>query len=97
MFADTDAVRALGSANSMHADDLTQVAATLSSLTSASVAQAYGPVAARFISALVEAAAEGSRAIVALGDRLADSRRTAYTAADAYDAADHRAGTRLGW
>ena len=32
MFADTDAIRALGSANSAHADDLADIAATLSSL-----------------------------------------------------------------
>lgn len=97
MFADTDAVRALGSANRAQADDLTEAAATLSSLTSTSIAPVYGPVAARFVSALVDAAADGSRAITALGDRLAASRRTAHAAADAYDSADHGARRRLGW
>ena len=68
MLADTDAIRALGSANSTHAADLAEVAATLSSLP-VPAASPLGPIGARFMSALAEAAAEGSRAVTALGYR----------------------------
>ena len=94
MFADTDAIRALGSANSAHADDLAHIAATLWSL-DAMAGSALGPVAERFLSALTAAAEEGSRAVLALSDRLAGSRATAYAAAAAYDDADHSAGARI--
>jgi Excreted virulence factor EspC, type VII ESX diderm len=95
MFADTDAIRALGSANSAHADDLADIAATLSSLPVAMAESTLGPVAARFLSALADAADEGSRAVLALSDRLTGAQATAYAAAAAYDDADHGAGTRI--
>jgi Excreted virulence factor EspC, type VII ESX diderm len=93
MFADTDAVRALGSANSTHATDLADIAATLSSLPDA--ASMLGPVGAQFLIALAEAAADGSRAVASLSDRLATSNRTAYASAAAYDDADSGAGARI--
>jgi hypothetical protein len=93
MFADTDAIRALGSANSAHAADLSAVAAALSSLPVASMA--LGPVGARFVSALAEATAEGSRAVTALADRLSASHATAYAAAALYEKADDGAGSRV--
>ena len=95
MFADTDAIRTLGSANSAHAADLANVAATLSSLPVAAGASMFGPVGARFLTALAEAAADGSRAVAALSDRLSASGTTAHAAALAYDDADHGAGTRI--
>ena len=95
MFADTDSIRALGSANSVHADDLADIAATLSSLPVAVAGSALGPVGARFLSALAEAADEGSRAVLALSDRLSVAQTTAYAAADAYDDADRGAGARI--
>jgi hypothetical protein len=94
MFADTDAIRALGSANSARADDLAHIAATLSSL-DAMAGSTLGPVGARFLSALTAAADEGSRAVLALSDRLAGSQATAYAAAAAYDGADRGAGARI--
>jgi hypothetical protein len=94
MFADTDAIRALGSANSAHADDLAHIAATLRSL-DAMAGSALGPVAERFLSALTAAAEEGSRAVLALSDRLAGSQTTAYAAATAYDDADRGAAARI--
>jgi hypothetical protein len=95
MFADTDAIRALGSANSGHADDLADIAATLSSLPVATAGSPLGPVAAQFLSALADAADAGSRAVLALSDRLAEAQATAYAAAVAYDDADHGAGARI--
>jgi len=95
MFADTDAIRALGSANSAHADDLADIAATLSSLPVAVAGSTLGPVGARFLSALAEAAGEGSRAVLALSDRLSGAHTTAYAAAAAYEDADRGAGARI--
>ncbi|BBZ18253.1 hypothetical protein [Mycolicibacterium gadium] len=95
MFADTDAIRALGSANSVHADDLADVAATLSSLPIAASGSSLGPVGAGFLSALTEAVADGSRAAAALSERLWASDAAAYAVASAYDSADSAAGTRI--
>ena len=95
MFADTDAIRALGSANAMHAADLASIAAALSLLPVASATSTLGPVGARFVSALAEAVADGSRAVAALSDRLAASNTTAYAAAVAYDDTDRGAGSRV--
>jgi hypothetical protein len=94
MLADTDAIRALGSANSTQAGDLAEVAATLSSLP-IPAASPLGPIGDRFISALVEAAGEGARAVSVLGSRLSASGRTAYAAAAAYEDTDHVAGSRV--
>jgi hypothetical protein len=93
MFADTDAIRAMGSANSAHAADLAGVAAVLSTVPLAG--SALGPVGAKFVAALAEAAADGSRAVSALGESLAASHRTASAAAAAYDDADHGAGALI--
>jgi hypothetical protein len=92
-FVDTDAIRALGTANSAHADELAAVAAMLSSLPVAE--SMLGPVGARFVTALIAAAADGSRAVAALSDSLTASSRTASAAATAYDDADQGAGARI--
>jgi hypothetical protein len=95
MFADTDAVRAFGAANSAHADDLSAIASTLSSLPTAAVATVMGPVAARFVAALTEAAIRESRAVAALAEGASAAATTARSSAAAYDAADLRAGASL--
>ncbi|MGZ5363543.1 MAG: hypothetical protein ACXWZR_05565 [Mycobacterium sp.] len=95
MFADTDAIRALGSANSIRADDLAEIAATLLSLPAAAAESSLGPVGARFLSALAEAAADGSRAVAALSEHLWVSNATAYAVASAYDTTDSGAGARI--
>ena len=95
MFADTDAVRALGAANAAQADDLAGIAATLSALTVTAAGSSLGPVAAPFLSALSEAAAEEARAIGAISDRLACSGETVNAVASAYDSADSNAGGRI--
>jgi hypothetical protein len=92
MFADTDAIRALGAANSAHAADLAAVATALSSMPDA---VELGPVGARFMAALAEATTEASRAVTALADRLAAGCRTAHASADAYENADGRTGARV--
>ena len=93
MFADTDAIRALGAANSAHAADLATVATALSSLPDAGAA--LGPVGARFVSALADATAEASRAVRALADRLEAGGHTAHASAAAYENTDGRMGTRV--
>jgi len=95
MFADTDAIRALGSANSAHADDLAAVAAALSSLPIAAAGSSLGPVGAGFVSALAEAVVDGSRAVAALSKRLGTSNTTAYAVASAYDSVDSDASSRI--
>jgi hypothetical protein len=95
MFADTDAIRALGSANSAHADDLADVAATLSSLPIAASGRSLGAVGAGFLSALTAALADGSRAAAALSERLWASNAAAYAVASAYDSTDSAAGIRI--
>ena len=91
MFADTDAIRALGSANSAHADDLAAIAATLSSLPVATAGSPLGPVAARFLSALADAADPRVRGQSRIErSRCVEVQATAYATAAAYDEADHR-------
>jgi excreted virulence factor EspC (type VII ESX diderm) len=93
MFADTDAVRAFGSANSAHAADLGTVATALLSMPD--LGPMVGPVGAGFLAALTEATTEASRAAAALADRLEVGCRAARFAAAAYDNADQRAGIRV--
>jgi hypothetical protein len=95
MFADTDAIRALGSANLLHADDLAAIAATLSSLPIAALGSSLGPVGAGFVSALTQAVADGSRAVAALSERVGMSDATAYAVASAYDSVDDGASIRI--
>jgi len=95
MFADTDAIRALGSTHSIHADDLVDIAATLSSLPIGAADGSLGPIGARFLSALADAAADGSRAVATLSELLRGSSATAYAVASAYDTTDSGAGARI--
>ncbi|MCT7660808.1 type VII secretion target [Mycobacterium deserti] len=95
MFADTDAIRALGNASGDQAADLAAIAAALSTLPGAGAAEMLGPVGAGFLAALAEAAADGARAVTALSDRLSATGGTAFGTAAAYDAADHDAGTSI--
>ena len=62
MYADTDAIRTLGTAASSHAAELADIAATMSALQATS---ALGAVGARFEAALRDALADGSRQIAA--------------------------------
>lgn len=95
MFADTDAIRALGSATSTHADDLADIAATLSSLPGLAAGTSLGPVGAAFLRALTQAATDGSRAVTAVSDRLDRSNTTAYAVASAYDSVDDTAALHI--
>jgi hypothetical protein len=93
MFADTDGIRALGSAHARYADDLTDIVGVLSSMPDGSAA--LGVIGARFAAGLAAAVAETSDAVAALSDRLSTSTATAYTAAAAYEDTDSSVGTRI--
>jgi hypothetical protein len=92
MFADTDAIRAFGAANSAQAADLDTVAATLSSMPGAAAASMLGPVGTRFLAALADATTDASRAVAVLGDRVAAGCDTARVSAGAYEEADAHGG-----
>jgi hypothetical protein len=92
MLADTDAIRALGSANSVHAADLAAVASTLSSMPGAAAASMLGPVGTRFLAALADAVAAEARAVAALSDSVSAACTTAHGSATGYDEAEQRAG-----
>ena len=95
MFADTDAVRAFGAANSAHATDLAAVADALSSTPGPAAEAMLGPVGARFLAALADATTETASAVAALRERLAAGSLTAHASASAYDNADHRLGAAV--
>ncbi|HET7664666.1 MAG TPA: type VII secretion target [Mycobacterium sp.] len=91
MFADTEAIRIFGATNSAQAADLAAVADALSALPDTAAAS-LGPVGARLVAALAEAAAETSRAVTALADRFVAGCHTAHASAAAYEDADERTG-----
>jgi len=94
MFADTDAIRAFGAANTAQAADLAAVAAALS-MPDTAASSMLGPVGARFVEALADAATDASRAVAALGDSLSTASTTAHASASGYNAADRRAGAAV--
>jgi hypothetical protein len=93
MFADTNAIRALGSAHAVEAADLAAIAARLSALPTG--ASLLGPVGARFLAALSDAAADASRAVAALSDSVSAAATTAHSSAASYEAADRRMGASV--
>jgi hypothetical protein len=95
MLADTDAIRALGSASSARAADLAAVASTLSSLPDPATASMFGAVGARFLAALAEAVAMETRAVAALRDSVSAACTTAHATASGYDDADQRVGVLI--
>jgi hypothetical protein len=95
MFADTDAIRAFGAANSAHAADLAAVAAALSSMPGAAANSMLGPVGTRFLAALADATTGALHAVTAQRERLAAGCLTAHASAAAYEDADHRLGAAV--
>ena len=90
MFVDTNAICALGTDCSTHADDLSAAAAALTSLPGAGGAAAFGPVGAGFLAALADAVTTEARAIVALSEDLASAHSVTGVVAEAYADADRR-------
>lgn len=93
--ADTDLIRAYGSASSDHAADLQAAAARLTAVSAA--ATIFGPIGGRFLAALTRAAEDEARAVTDLSDSIAAARSAAWGSAQVYERADADAGTRLAW
>ena len=74
---DSDAVRALAHAHAGHAVDLSSVSASLATLPLAAVADALGPVGARFAAALSDAITVESAHAAALADSVGAAAVTA--------------------
>ncbi len=92
--ADTDLIRAYGSASSGHAAELRAAAARLTALGAEPVAT-FGPVGARFQAALARAAGREARSVTDLSGSIAAAHPAASGTAQAYDGADADAGARL--
>ena len=90
---DTDTVRGYGCAASGHAATLHDAASRLTA--AADGAAAFGPVGARFLTALGRAAGDDAATGTTLGGTLAAAREAALRSAQAYDGADTRAATRI--
>lgn len=96
--ADTELIRAYGSAFSVQAADLRAVAARLTAQDTVSAA-AFGPVGARFQAALARAAEGEAHRVAELSASAAAARTSAASVARAYTGADAEAGNRVtgGW
>lgn len=92
--ADPDLIRAFGSASAGHAADLQAVAARLTALNLGS-APMFGPVGARFQSALARAVEREVGAVADLSGALAAANPAASGTAQAYEDTDAAVGLRL--
>ncbi|MGV9799109.1 hypothetical protein ACWDTP_13750 [Mycobacterium sp. NPDC003449] len=90
--ADTHAIRALGAAHTVHAEELAAVAAALRTL---AVPAGLGPVGDRFLSVFTRAVAEHSNSVAALAEAARAAGVTAGHSAAAYDASGLRAAGLL--
>jgi hypothetical protein len=86
---DTPALGTIATAQIRHAADLADAAARLAAVSPST--EAFGPVGARFLTALTEALAREARAATALGERLAAGGDLASTTATAYADSEQRA------
>ncbi|MBX7446724.1 ESX-1 secretion-associated protein [Mycolicibacterium sp. 3033] len=95
--ADTDLIRAYGSASAGHADDLQAVTTRLA--TAGTDASLFGPVGAAFLARLNRAVARETETLGGLSAALAGTHRAAQQAASNYHRADGDAGAQLlgGW
>lgn len=96
MLVDTHAIHTLGRASAAHATELNTIAAGLASMPATAAPEMFGPVAARFLAALAEAAADTARAVTALGDGVAAAGATSAGSAVAYDAVERHCTARIG-
>jgi hypothetical protein len=96
VLADTQAIRALARADAAHSADLTAAAAALTALPIAEAAPSLGPVGARFLAALSDAATAEAVAATALADSLAAGSAAGRFSATAYAEAQIRATALLG-
>ncbi len=96
--ADTDLIRAYGSASSDQAAELQGVVRRLAALGTASVpmpASMFGPVGARFQAALAQATGREAERVAKLSDSLTAARAAAWRGAQAYSETDSGAGNQI--
>jgi uncharacterized membrane protein len=84
MHADTDAIRAYGRTTSNLANELHAAAAALASDLGATLADAFGPVGARFAAALADATTRLANSVTKIGDEVAASGAATTAAAGDY-------------
>jgi hypothetical protein len=95
MHADTDAIRAYGTAATELSADLRAAAAILARDLGPTVAAALGPVGARFAEALTDAAAGLQTDVSRIGDDVMAAGTATAAAARDYDDAEMHARTKV--
>lgn len=95
MHGDTDAIRAYGGATTNLAADLRAAATALSADLRDTVADAFGPIGARFAAALAEAATGLSERVRTIGDDMAASGAATAAAAGDYDDVEARSRAQI--
>jgi len=93
--ADTDLIRAYGSASSGQAAELQGVVARLTAVGTVPSTSMFGPVGARFQAALIQAAGREAHRVSELSASLAAARSAAWRAAQAYSESDTGAGNQI--
>jgi hypothetical protein len=96
VLAENEAIRALAHADASHAADLAAAAAALAAVPVADAARSLGPVGARFLAALSDAAATESANAAALADRLVGGAAAAHGSVSAYDEVQMRTAALFG-
>jgi len=95
MRADTDAIRAYSAATNDLGAELTATAGLLSRDLGPVLADAFGPVGARFTAALADSAAVLSTTVATISDDVAGSGAATATAAVKYGEAEQRARDQI--
>jgi hypothetical protein len=95
VLADIAVIRALGAAQSRHAEELEAISAALVSGGTQLDSDALGPVGAHFLAALADAVARDARLVALLGERVATASATARATADAYVVTEQGTGDAL--
>jgi hypothetical protein len=95
MHADTDAVRTFGATSTTFGHDVRTTASALSADTAAAVAEAFGPVGARFAHVVGAATAALAQAVGRVADDLSTAGTASTSAADQYDTIEQHTSTRI--
>jgi hypothetical protein len=95
MHADTEAIRAYGTATTTMSTDLRTAAAVLARDVGPTVVAAFGPVGARFAAALTDAAARLACRVITVADDVTNSAAATTATASAYDEVEHQAQAEL--
>jgi hypothetical protein len=97
MHADTDAIRGYGTATSDLGADLRAAVIPLSSVATATVTNALGPIGARFAKALADAADALVASLTQIGDDVVAAGTATTAAAADFDETERRAQTHIAY